>query len=74
MMSLNQAPGRQKTSPRGGSVQHIEFFVPFRRKFPINITIFFFLVVMVMVLGAGLFDRGNTSGVDGSSSLSIDWP
>lgn len=27
-----------------------------------------------MVLGAGLFDPGNTSGVDGSSSLSIDWP
>lgn len=45
------------------------YSVSFGRESPI--THLFFLVEVVMILGAGLSDFGNTSGIDGLSSTSL---
>jgi len=71
-MSLTRVPGRQQTSLRGGSVRHIGPSVPLRRQSPTTITCLFFLVEVLKIQRVGLSDLGNTSGVDGPSS--IDWP
>lgn len=74
VMSLTWALGRQHTSLRGGSIQHIGPSVHLRRQLPTAATCLF-LMEVVVTQGVGLSDSCNTSGADGPpSSSSIDQP
>ena len=62
MMSLTQAPGRQQTSLRGGSLLHIGPSVPLIDKSPSTKTHLFFLLLVVIIRGVGFSNPGNISG------------